>query len=50
VIVNRAVYQDSMGAGMTATEYEPNGPAADETRRAWEQIRKIAGISAFVQA
>jgi chromosome partitioning protein len=50
VIVNRAVYQDSMGAGMTATEYEPNGPAADETRRAWEQIRKIAGVSVFVQA
>lgn len=38
----RVAYMDALIEGQTATEYEPNGRAAEEVRGLFEYIRKIA--------
>ena len=44
-IVLRNDHQDAIGVGQGVTEFNPNGRAADETRRLWKWVsRRIAKI------
>lgn len=39
-IVSRNAYQDAQGLGLTVTEFEPEGKAAEEIRALWQWIEK----------
>ena len=42
-IVSRNAYQDAQGLGLTVTEFEPEGKAAEEIRALWQWIEKKIG-------
>jgi hypothetical protein len=40
------VYADAVGEGLTVTEKEPNGKAADEIKKLWQWLDKQLGAKA----
>jgi hypothetical protein len=49
VVAQRAVYQHALAAGQAVTEFDANGPAAQEMRQLWRDVSEAARAMAHYQ-